>query len=110
MSTFTFAPDYGARASYKPLTRRINLGDGYSQRSSSGINARIKTWNLSFSVRDLAEKNAILAFLEAANGVESFDWTDPDGLTTKFICEQWDCVPASFGTFDLTATFEQVFE
>lgn len=110
MATFTTAPDYGVQLSVKPRVRQAAFGDGYTQRVADGINTQAEEWALTFSARTASERDTILVFLEARNGVESFDWTSPAGTVGKFICLEWTYVPANTATHTITAKFTQVFD
>ena len=108
MATFTWNPDTGAAESREPRIRSARFGDGYEQRAASGINADLATWNLSFSGRSDSEASAILAFLVARGGHESFDWTPPGGSATKWICRKWSRRFTGGTAVGITADFEQV--
>lgn len=110
MATFTIAPDFSSSVTVEPRVLRSQFGDGYQQRVGDGINARAEKWSLRFSARTATERDAILAFLVARNGIESFDWTSPSGTVGKFVCPAWNYTPDSAATNTVTATFEQVFE
>ncbi|MCE2910216.1 MAG: phage tail protein [Burkholderiaceae bacterium] len=109
MATFTIAPDFSSPMSKQPRVLTAQFGDGYQQRVGDGINIAPEEWSLRFSTRTPAERDAILAFLEARNGVESFDWTSPRGTVGKFICPTWSYTPDNAATNTVTATFRQVF-
>ena len=110
MATFTIAPDFGASVSLKPRVLTAQFGDGYQQRLGDGINIRAEDWQLTFSARTPAERDQILSFLEARNGVEAFDWTSPRGTVGKFVCAEWNHSPNSAASNTVTARFTQVFE
>ena len=111
MATFVWIPDYGSQEQHKPRVRRVQFGDGYQQRSADGINTDPATWVLSFGNRSDAESQAIVDFLAARGGVEAFDWTPPRGSSAlKWICPQWQRAPTNYGSWTVSATFEQVFE
>lgn len=111
MATFTYTPDFGAQSAYKPRVRVTRFGDGYEQRVADGINTTPATWPLKFAMRDDTERNGILAFLEARNGVEAFDWTPPfGGSAIRAVCRTWEWTPEKANLNTITATFEQVFE
>ena len=110
MATFTYTPDNSAQVSVKPRVLKSSFGDGYEQRTGDGINLRPRTWTLTFNTRTAAEIAPIQAFLEARNGVESFDWTPPSGAAGKFICEDWTQTVVRFGINDLSASFREVYE
>lgn len=110
MATFTIAPDFGAALTTKPRVRMAQFGDGYQQRVGDGINIRAESWQLTFSARTASERDTILSFLQARNGVESFDWTSPFGTTGKWVCAEWSGSANNAVTNTVTAKFDQVFE
>lgn len=110
MATFTFTPSFTAELQEKPVVNRIQFGSGYEQRVTFGINTQPKTWNLRFSNRTDTERDNILTFLRARAGVESFDWTDPNGYVGKWVCEEWSVSQSSYNFNEVMATFRQVFE
>ena len=113
MATFpsTFEPDYGASKKAAPRVRRVQFGSGYSQRARFGINNDPKVWTLSWENRSSAQANDIEQFFEDRGGFESFSWSPPDETTTyKWICVEWQKTMPYSNLFNITATFQQVFE
>ena len=108
MATFTTAVDFGATLNKKPRVLAAAFGDGYSQRTGDGINIALEDWSVTFSARTNSERDTILAFLEARNGIEAFDWTSPRGTVGKFICPEWTYVPNNAAISTVTAKFTQV--
>lgn len=108
-TTFTYTPDFGAELTEKPRVLQSKFGDGYQQRVGDGINIRPRVWALSFNTRTAAEIAPILAFLRARNGVEAFNWTDPDGNAGVFKCAEWRRSLVQYGVNNLSCTFEEVF-
>ena len=111
MATFpSFDPLVGASKVSRPTVRRVQFGDGYSQRLQFGLNNDPKTWSLGFDVTE-AEADEIETFLEARGGVESFDWSPPDDTSTyKWVCSEWNKTINFPGRAEISATFRQVFE
>lgn len=111
MATFTWTPSFSSPESSRPRVLETELGDGYSQRVRMGLNSDPKTWDLKFDNRSDVEREQIRAFLEARNGVESFDWTTIWGQTgRKWICKEWDIDPTHANNNQIRARFQQVFE
>lgn len=111
MPEFEWTPDFGAAKRSSPTVQAVKFGDGYEQRAAYGLNTNSKTWNLSFSNRDVDDIDDIEEFLDARGAVESFDWTPPRADDTiKVVCREWSRRIDHAGTDTLTATFEQVFE
>jgi phage-related protein len=111
MATFpSIAPTYGAQKSSQPAVRKVQFGDGYSQRLTFGLNQNPKSWSLTWEVSE-ANADTIEDFLDARGGTESFDWTPPDTATSyKWICEQWTKTIPYLNRATISATFMQVFE
>lgn len=111
MSEFTWLPDYNASRATEPRVKAVRFGDGYEQRQADGINTIREQWSLTFSNRDLAEADAIDAFLTAQAGVENFDWIPPrESVAKKFICRAWQRTPVTGVIDTISATFERVYE
>jgi len=110
MATFTYTPDFGASYELKPNVRVTKYGDGYQQRQANGLNTQPKNWTLKFSLRTDAEANAITSFLSTAGGVNSFDWTDVDGYSGKYVCHSWSRSKDRYNLNSISCAFEQVFE
>lgn len=110
MATFTIAPDFSAQLTEQPRVLRAQFGDGYEQRVGDGINIRPARWALRFSARSTAERDALLAFFRADNGITAFDWTPPGGVAGKFVCREWNLTLDNAAVSTITATFDQVFE
>jgi phage-related protein len=110
MSTFTYIPSYGAALKKKPAVLSIKFGDGYEQRAQFGINQNPRIWNLSFNGRTETEATAIDAFLTAEAGTDWFNWTPPLGAAGKWICRDWDVSIVEIDCYNISASFEEVFD
>ena len=106
MATFTYTPSFEASESSKPRAHKFQAGDGYEQRIRFGLHTDAKEWSLTFMNRDNTERDAILAFLEARAGVESFDWTPPRGYAGKYVCEEWQANLLNCNNNTVTAKFQ----
>lgn len=111
MSTFTWTPDFGLAANYKPRVRTAQFGDGYQQRVADGINTAQDKYDLTFTARTDTEASAILAFLKARAGVEAFDWTPAGEVTAiRAVCREWNRTFDKNNLNTVTASFERVYE
>lgn len=111
MTTFSWTADFGATQNIKPRVRKVQFGDGYSQRQADGINTQPQVWDLQFNMRTDTEAAAIVAFLVARAGVEAFEWTPPGQLSAlKFVCEEWNRTLVKHNLNDVSLRFTQVFE
>jgi len=108
MSTFNYKVDSGAQKTTSPKVRKAQFGDGYMQRVGDGINNINIAWDVSFTA-DAATIAAIVSFLTTAAGVDSFDWTSPDGVAGKYVCESWSKPFPSKKVQTITAQFKLVY-
>ncbi len=106
---FSWLPDIGAQQSVKPGVHSTKFGDGYEVRTPLGINNKPKKWSVRFS-KGALEAQAILAFLESHGGSKSFTWTDPMGVIGNYVCREWSSSQKMTGIYEVTGSFEQVFE
>lgn len=105
--TFTWYPDVASQQEQTPGVTATKFGE-YEQRVAVGLNNNPKKWSVSFE-RDRAQALAVLTFLRARNGIETFYWTDPEGETGVYLCKSWsNNMPAGF--VSVKATFEQRYE
>jgi phage-related protein len=108
MATFNWVP-VSASKTQTPRVRSAQFGDGYSQRTADGINNKPREWQLTFTQRK-TYIDAINTFLDTRSGVESFDWTDPEGHTAKYVCASWNrSLNGTDVVSTLAATFTEVF-
>lgn len=106
--TFTWRSNFESKLSQEPKVNVTKFGDGYEQRTPSGINNNPETWAVEFT-RSSASYPDVLAFIQARGGVESFYWATPFEQTKIFVCRKWDLVKKQ-GHIVLTMNFEEVFE
>lgn len=110
MATFPYACDWSP-APDMPLRRlTAQMGDGYEQRVTDGLNPYLPTWSVNFTKRSETEAKAIHAWLRANNaGVTAFDWTSPDGTVGKFVADKMTpAYPTAFNNWATHAAFRQV--
>lgn len=111
MATFTFIPSSTSRISKRPRKRKLQFGNGYSQRAGDGINNIEEKWGLVFSVRSNLDADKISDFLEARGGHEAFNWTPPGGSSKKYLCELWTrTYSKALDMNQISTTFERVYE
>jgi phage-related protein len=108
MATFTFTPSNTSRLNREPRVLMVQYGDGYSQRTSDGLNANLRKWELVFRNIPDATAVSINSFLETEAGITAFDWTAPGDSSRKWICRQWSRTYIDSGINDFAAVFEEV--
>lgn len=107
MKTFRWKIKPGMEVTSVPSFREVRFGDGYSQRSPTGLNADLKSYSVTLSVtRD--EGRLLEAFLAEHGGWKAFLWTPPYGYRQiKVICAKWTSRVSMLRT-DFSAEFKQV--
>jgi phage-related protein len=104
-------------ASYdlEPKVIKAQFGDGYAQRRPAGINTKARMWSVDMKSIDTETCNDVLAFLEARNGVEVFNWTPPrSSVAQSVIAPSWNAaygemIESGERLYNITMKFEQVF-
>ena len=108
MSTFTWKPDRSPTADIDFKVRDTAFGDGYRQRAPDGINSIVDSWPLTFT-GESSKINQITAFLDARLGVEAFDWTNPRGLTGRYLASKYSLTPLGSGVWRVSVPFDRDF-
>lgn len=92
---------------------KVQFGDGYVQRTPSGINNALRRWSVTFTDKSKADTDAMVAFWKARFGATSFSWR-PTGETTdvRVVCESWskpiqNRYLAGEFVYNVTATFQE---
>jgi phage-related protein len=109
---FTWKSSYKYSNESVPRIRKIQLGDGYSQIASDGINNILMNITFPFTNIDINEYTAILHFLTTRKGVESFVFVPPPPFNIQklFRCEKWNHSQIFFNNYEISAVFiETVF-
>lgn len=88
---------------------RAEFGDGYSQITRDGLNHNRATVSLVWEVLTRPEHDAIVSFLTARGGDETFFYTVPGEPLRKWTCAEWESNHAGAGYLSLTATLKQSF-
>lgn len=83
MSIFTFTPSYSSDLTEDPKVRGTQLGDGYTQVMSDGLNPILRRYRLVFSSLTDATLAEIRTFMRLRAGADPFDWTPPAPDATK---------------------------
>ena len=117
-ATFTHTPSVGFAKASNIRVINTKFGEGYSQRTSEGLNTMENSWNLSFINQPLTTAFAIDTFLATsgtgdllAGGKDYFYFT-PIGETSVYrvICQSWTFDYTSAISATITATFTRVYE
>ena len=109
LKTFNFKFNMGASADTRHNVSKTQFGDGYTQRVSHGINNKRTDWS-GTKTGDLETViKPIMAFLDEHKGVIPFLWTNPHGVTAKYICQDYQVSQRKGNFWQISLKFEQVF-
>ncbi len=108
---FLWIPSYNVSVDNQPKTNPIVFGNGYQQRIQDGIFNTLIKINLSFDMRNDLEARAILHFLKARKGTESFimrhlpEIYADGGYKKRFYCSSFNSTFAFHDNHSVKATF-----
>lgn len=105
MERFTYTPSFPAKEISSTRLRRTVV-PSYEQRTISGINPLVESWDLTFQARGNAERDDICNFFQGLRGVDPFQWTTLFRETACFVCPKWNLSLDSCGISTISATFE----
>lgn len=101
----------GSTKATKPRVLRNDFGDGYSQRIGDGLNQINRKVDIKFSVLVKSEADDIESFFEERAGYKPFRWTLPgEDTERKWIAPEWQRTYTGRLTYDISVTFEEVFD
>tara|TARA_R100000231_G_scaffold78250_1_gene60570 strand:- start:18 stop:377 length:360 start_codon:yes stop_codon:yes gene_type:complete len=112
-TTVNLQPDFGVTKTSKPFKRTIRFADGYEHRLIFGVAAHQnpKVYSLTFENITEAESDTLESFLDArALDSASFDFTPPNDVIGKYVCDNWTKRIPFPNRATINATFRQVFE
>lgn len=72
-----FTPSYGTALDKTPDVRRLDMGDGYVQRSGRGLNFNRHKYSVKFDVRTDSEADDMMGFFDSLGGTTPFLWDFP---------------------------------
>lgn len=107
MATFTWTPSTPAQVLSEPRIIASSMQE-FEQRRVAGINTDLKRWKLTFENRTDSETASIMAFLAAARGADSFEWTSPFGDSLTCICRSWDMRIVGLNSNTISCQFDEV--
>jgi len=113
---FLWKPSYNISTKHNPRVNVVKFGNGYEQRNQDGLFASLIQLDITFEKRTEKEARAILHFLKARKGVESFTIKElPDlyadntagGFRKRFVCPNFNSNYVFFNNYTITASFTQ---
>ena len=110
MADFEWAIDARTRPSFQPLGFEVAFGGGVEQFVRNGVGRPKEVWQISTPYIDIAELEAIHAFLIAKDG-QPFTWVPPalSAGTVHVRCPKWEPTFEEGVLTGLTAEFRRVY-
>lgn len=104
---------YGTAMTQNYRRKRVDFGDGYSQRARDGLNVAPQQWQLSWLRISDADTETLRVFFEAQAGVGIIDWApynQNQALPLKWTATGWSARPAGYKIQDCGITLTQEFD
>jgi len=108
---FLWKPSYNATVEHAPRVITVAFGNGYEQRTQDGIYNGLINFSATFEMRTEKEARAIIQFLRARRGAESFGikhlppiYADV-GFRKLFVCSSFNSTFTFFDNYTVKATF-----
>ncbi len=114
-SGYAFIPDYTTKLPTQNDTIETKMGSNYSQRMNQGLNTFTQTPTFVYRNIPTRQSKAIVDFVETNAGVPGFEVLLPDAFLTnqpnqKFVAQNVDVSPPSFGRVDCAVSMKRVFD
>ena len=106
-------PSLGTGKNIKFAIKKAQFGDGYSQRSSRGINDEVAIWTMQFTNINNTDADTIEVFVQARGGTEAFLWTPPFESVERqwtFDAESYDRKPNLVNSSNISFLIEENFD
>lgn len=92
------------------IEQKTELGDGYSQYMSVGMNPVIIEWDVRSPVMTRTKVNLVVSQLEAFSGFVTFNWSPDNGATIPLaghFCEEWNVTAYAPNALMIEAKFTE---
>lgn len=104
-------PSYGTDMSEEYRVRKVELGDGYSQRSADGLNTARQQWRLVWERLPDADAETLRQFFRNLRGIDIIDWTPYNQATQlKFTANGFSSKPVGYLKSTCSVTLTQEFD
>lgn len=112
---FLFAPTYSTKIASKNQAIITQLGNGYTQRMSNGVNTFQQEVSLTFQNRSSREARAVTNFVQDKMGKDSFEILLMDPMLNnqpnqKYVAATVDVNPVAYNLYDISVPVIRVFE
>lgn len=105
-----WTPTYSTSLEFLEDSLEIELGDGYKQHISFGLNTNKHNFKIVFKNISDIEAKSLLVFFEYKQGLYPFYYKDNDILAKKkYVCKTWKHVFQQYNRNDVNVIFEEYF-
>tara|TARA_R110000824_G_scaffold275198_1_gene463898 strand:+ start:3592 stop:4182 length:591 start_codon:yes stop_codon:yes gene_type:complete len=113
---FLWKPSYNISTKHNPRVDVVKFGNGYEQRNQDGLFSGLIQMDITFEKRTEKEARAILHFLKARRGVESFSIKElpnlygdntAGGFVKRFVCPSFSSNYIFFNNYTITVSISQ---
>ncbi|WP_446471090.1 phage tail protein [Xenorhabdus stockiae] len=114
LEEFTYIPRVNPIGDITQRVRTVQFGDGYTQRSGSGLNNEHQSWTVSF-VGNLDYIEEIRQFLIRHAGYRAFTWRNPMSKLGLYVCQGHRVTAMGMNSrqeqmYQLSAAFETSYQ
>ncbi|AOM40027.1 phage tail protein [Xenorhabdus hominickii] len=114
LEEFTYIPRVNAAGDVTQKVRTVQFGDGYTQRSGSGLNSEHQNWTVSF-VGNKQYIGEIRQFLVRHAGYRAFKWQNPLSDMGLYVCQGHKLTAMGMNgrqepMYQLSAVFETTYQ
>jgi len=105
------SPDVNIKRTQKPNLKIAQFGDGYSQRTSFGLNQVVVSILLSYTNITQAQKETIEDFINDHNRGQAFLWQMPDeDEPRQWYFVSWDITYVKHGIYTVACNLAENFD
>lgn len=108
IQTFPWRLERDIDPTFKYRVNEAKFGDGYTQRSTDGINTRDESWSIKMHGNGKRTKE-VMDFFDAHAGWKSFFWTPPLGTLGLYVASDPKYDAQGGDVWTVTATFTKVY-
>ncbi|PHM68439.1 phage tail protein [Xenorhabdus kozodoii] len=114
LEEFTYIPRVNPTGEVTQKVRSVQFGDGYTQRSGSGLNIVHQSWTVSF-VGNKQYIDNIRQFLLRHAGYRAFKWKNPLSELGLYVCQGHKVTAMGMNSkseqiYQLSAVFETTYQ
>jgi phage-related protein len=105
-------PTYDTGGTTKFKVRKIQYGNGYSQRARDGLNSTTQTFKLEWKTIKQSDFDYIYGFFKSLAGTDAFQYQVPglDNVQRLYVSGEITYKSIAVGVYDLNVDIEECFD